>query len=135
MQQNQTMVLNCNRNTLINGNQYIQRSLLIFLTFSNFIDGRFNMRCMIEHWTSLDKNKEKKREMMMLHMTFSWAQTKSHHTTMATLALLVLFPLHGNMVTKKPCKKARHILTYIWQSCRLHVNVLFTMSYHIEFRL
>jgi hypothetical protein len=46
---------------------------------------------MIEHWTSLDKNKEKKRE-MMLHMTFSWAQTKSHHTTMATLAFTSSFP-------------------------------------------
>ncbi len=61
--------LNRNRSTLINGNQYIQRSLLIFLTFSNFIDGRFNMRYTIQHQTSLDKNKEKKRE-MMLHMTF-----------------------------------------------------------------
>ncbi len=51
--------------------------------------------------------------------------------------LLVLFPLHGNMVTKKPCKKARHIFTYTpRQSCRLHVvYVLFTMSYHREFRL
>jgi hypothetical protein len=35
--------LNRKANTLINGNQYIHRSLLIFLTFSNFIDGRFNM--------------------------------------------------------------------------------------------
>ncbi len=28
----------------------------------------------------------------MLHMTFSWAQTKSHHTTMATLAFTSSFP-------------------------------------------
>lgn len=71
---------------LINGNQYIQRSLLIFLTFSNFIDGRFNMRYTIQqHWPSLDKNKKKEEEGDDVAHDFSSAQTKSHHTTMATL--------------------------------------------------
>lgn len=107
-------------------NQYIQRSLLIFLTFFQFHRWQVQyMRHTIQHWPSLDKNKEKEEGDDDVAHDFSWAQTKSHQTNHGNLSFrLVLFPLHGNMATKKPCKKARHIFTYTHQSCRLHVYAL-----------
>jgi hypothetical protein len=69
------------------------------------------MRHTIQHWPSLDKNKEKEEGDDDVAHDFSWAQTKSHHTNHGNLSFrLVLFPLF--MGTWSPKSLAKRLDTF-----------------------